>query len=198
MRAGDRKVLVGTELSGKTVGLIGLGRIARQVARRLQGFDVRILAYDVSWDEDFARSAGIIRSSLDELLQESDYVSLHAPLTDATSRLLNEQTIASMKRGAILINTARGELVDEDALLAALVSGHLGGAGLDVLSSERDIMLPPVIESLLALPNVVCTPHAAGSSREGLARSNRLAAECVLAALENRPLRPECVVVDGR
>jgi len=198
MRAGDRTVLVGTELYGKTVGLVGLGRIARQIVQRLKGFDVRVMAYDVAWDDAYAESEGVERASLEEVLRESDYLSLHAPLTEATRHLLNEKTIASMKPGAIVINTARGELIDDAALLSALRSGQVGGAGLDVLGSERDPSLEPITEQLLTLPNVVCTPHAAGSSREGLARSNLLAAQCVIAALEGHPLPAACVVADGR
>lgn len=198
MREGKHTVLVGTELYRKTVGLVGLGRIARQIVQRLQGFEVRVLACDVVQDAAYAAATGVEYAPLQEVLAHSDYLSLHAPLTEGTRHLLDRQAIAQMKRGAILINTARGELVDDAALLAALESGHLGGAGLDVLGSERDPALQPLTDRLLALPQVLCTPHAAGSSREGLARSNLLAAQCVLAALEGRAVPPQCIVADGR
>lgn len=197
-QAGNWTVLVGTELYGKTVGLVGLGRIARQIVQRLRGFDVRVLACDVVRDDRYAAENGIEYASLDTVLAQSDFVSLHAPLTAETRHLLNARTLASMKPGAIVINTARGELVDDAALLEALRNGHLGGAGLDVLGSERDASLRPITEQLLALPHVVCTPHAAGSSREGLARSNQLAARCIIGALQGTTVPPHCVVADGR
>jgi D-3-phosphoglycerate dehydrogenase len=198
MHAGEKAVVFGTELYGKTVGLVGLGRIARQVARRLKGFDTRLLAYDPFPDERVARDAGVEYVSLEEVLKQSDFVSLHAPLSEGTRHLINAKTIEMMRPGAILVNTARGELVDDAALLTALKAGRLGGAGLDVLGSERDASLEGITRELLALPNVVCTQHTGGSSHEGLARANMLAAQCVIAALENRPIPPGCVVADGR
>ncbi|KQT11245.1 phosphoglycerate dehydrogenase [Ramlibacter sp. Leaf400] len=199
MQAGTRAVVVGNELFGKTVGLVGFGRIARLVARRLRGFDVRLIAHDPYADEPTAREAGVELASLQDVLALSDYLSLHAPLTDGTHHLVNPSTLAAMKPGAILVNTARGELVDDAALLAALKSGKLAGAGLDVLGSERDPSLESVTRELLALPNVVCTQHTGGSSHEGLARANMLAARCVISALDDAtPLPPGCVVADGR
>lgn len=198
MQAGEKTVVVGSELFGKTVGLVGFGRIARRVAQRLKGFDVRLLAYDSSPDERLAQEAGVTYVSLEALLRQSDFVSLHAPLNERTRHLINEQTIELMKPGAFLVNTARGELVDDAALLAALKAGRLSGAGLDVLGSERDPTLEGITRELLSLPNVVCTQHTAGSSHEGLARANMLAAQCVISALERSPLPPECVVADGR
>ncbi len=198
METGIKAVVVGNELFGKTVGLVGLGRIARLVARRLQGFDVRLIAYDPYADAGVAREAGVELTTLDEVLGQSDFLSLHAPLSDGTRHLINARTIASMKSGAVLVNTARGELVDDAALLAALKAGKLAGAGLDVLGSERDPSLEGLTRELLALPNVVCTQHTGGSSHEGLARANMLAAQCVISALDDRPLPPGCVVADGR
>jgi D-3-phosphoglycerate dehydrogenase / 2-oxoglutarate reductase len=130
--------------------------------------------------------------TMDQLLAQSDYISLHAPLTDATQHLIDAQALRQTKPGAILINTARGELIDDRALLAALQAGRLGGAGLDVLGSERDPSLEAVTRELLTLSNVVCTQH------EGLRRANLLAAECVIAALENLPIPAACIVADGR
>lgn len=198
LESGMRSAAVGGELFGKTVGLVGLGRIARLVARRLQGFDVQVIAYDPYADETQTRAAGIEPVTLESLLERSDFVSLHAPLTDKTRHLIDDRALQAMKRGAILVNTARGELVDDAALLAALQQGRLGGAGLDVLGSERDRSLEGITRELLTLPSVVCTQHTGGSSREGLARANLLAAQCVIAALSEQPIPPGCTVVDGR
>lgn len=198
MQADEKAAVVGTELYGKTVGLVGLGRIARQVAQRLKGFDTRLIAYDPFPDERLAQVAGVEYAPLEKVLRLSDVVSLHAPLSEGTKHLINARTIELMKPGAILVNTARGELVDDAALLAALKAGKLGGAGLDVLGSERDPSLDGITRELLALPNVVCTQHTGGSSHEGLARANMLAARCVISALENSPMPFDCVVADGR
>ena len=198
MQEGVKTVLVGHELFGKTVGLVGLGRIARLVARRLRGFDVRLIAHDPYANESVAREAGVELTSLDQLLAQADFVSLHAPLTEGTRHLISATTIDGMKTGAFLVNTSRGGLIDDSALLAALKSGKLAGAGLDVFGSEHDLSLEPVTRELLALPNAVCTPHAGGSSHEGLARANMLAAQCVIAALDGAAIQPACVVADGR
>jgi len=198
MRSGEKGVLVGTELSGKSVGLIGMGRIARLVARRLAGFDVRVVAHDPYLRQDEADLIGVKMASFETVLADSDFISLHAPLTDSTRHLIDEAALTRMKPGAILINTARGELVDDGALLAALKQGMLAGAGLDVIGLERDASLEAVTRELLALPNVICTQHTGGSSREGLERANRRAAQCVVAALQGRPLPPDAIVVDGR
>ncbi|MDM0106572.1 phosphoglycerate dehydrogenase [Variovorax sp. J22R24] len=198
MQAGERSVAVGTELYRKTVGLVGLGRIARQVARRLKGFEVRLITHDPFPDPRVAAELGVEYVSLGQLLKESDFISLHAPLTNETRHLLNAQTLGQLKPAAIVVNTARGELVDDVALLGALKAGRLGGAGLDVLGSEHDPSLDGVTRELLALPNVVCTQHTGGSSHEGLQRANLLAAQCVIAALENVPIPPNCIVADGR
>ncbi|WAI82055.1 MULTISPECIES: phosphoglycerate dehydrogenase [Achromobacter] len=198
MQAGETGVLVGTELSGKTVGLVGLGRIARLVARRLRGFDVRLLAYDPYAEQSAAREAGVELKPLPQLLAESDFISLQTLLNDSTHHLINDLTISAMKSDAILVNTARGELVDDAALLGALKAGKLAGAGLDVLGSERNSSLDGVTRELLALPNVICTQHTGGSSREGLARANSLAAQCVIAALQGKPIPASCVVADAR
>lgn len=198
MQSGEHGVLVGTELSGKTVGLIGLGRIARLVARRLAGFDVRVIAHDPYLPDDVADLEGVQLASLETVLADSDFISLHAPLTDSTRHLIDQDALARMKPNAILINTARGELVDDGALLAALQRGRLGGAGLDVIGSERDASLEAITRELLTLPNVICTQHTGGSSREGLERANMRAAQCVVAALQGQPLPPDAIVVDGR
>lgn len=195
LAAGDWRVVSGSDLYGKTVGLVGFGRIARQVARRLHGFDVRVLVETPR--PDFS-VAGVTFSTLPELLAASDVVSLHAPLGPETRHLLNAGTLALLKPGAVVVNTARGGLVDDAALLAALEAGRLGGAGLDVFEAEGDPALRPVAQALAARPDVVASAHAAGSSREALARGNMISAHCIVAVLAGGEMPAGCVVADGR
>src|SRR3546814_8755209 len=152
MTAGDWSILLGTDLCGKTVGLIGLGLIARKVVRRLTGFGVRLLVTTRTRDEAFAAANGIRFVDRDTLLRESDYVSLHAPLTEDTAAMIDERALSLMKPQAILINTSRAGLVDERALLAALKERRLSGAGLDVLSGQADLSRRPIPEGFRALP----------------------------------------------
>jgi D-3-phosphoglycerate dehydrogenase len=196
MRAGAWETLTTLELHGKTVGLVGLGRIARGVAKRVQGFDARVIAYDPSPEAaDHAAANGIAMTDLEELLRQADIVSLHVPLMPGTRHLIDRQALLSMRRSAILINTARGGLVDDRALLDVLREGHLAGAGLDVFESEQAPTLAHVTQSLLSLQNFVGTPHVGGSSAEGMARANMIAAENTLAAIRKDPLPPHRVVV---
>lgn len=197
MQAGRWSPLVGTELFGKTVGLVGFGRIAQAVAKRVKGFDTTILAYDPYPNQAAAEAVGARFVDLSELLAESDYVSLHLPLTKDTQHLIGREALSTMKAGAILINTARGGLIDEAALLDALKEGHLTGAGLDVFEGEADPRRRDTILELIALPNVIATAHAGGSSDEGLSRTNRISAQTVIDVLHGRPPQPQCVVVEG-
>ncbi len=159
-RAGEWPRLEGLSLEGRTVGLLGLGAVGKQVARRLQGFDCTVLAHDPQPDEAFAREHGVALCSRDELIAASDLLSLHLPLLPATRGLVDAAFLSRMKRGACLINTARGELVDEEALAAALRAGHLRGAALDTFAQE-----PPGRDNpLLALPQVIVTPHMGAHS----------------------------------
>ena len=152
----------GRDLNGATVGLIGYGAIAQVVARRLSGFDCEVLYTRRSGPLD--GHAGHV--PFDELIARSDVISLHAPLTDATRHLINADTIARMKKGAFLVNTARGGVVDQEALLAALQSGQIGGAGLDVFDPEP----LPQDHPLRSAPNTVLTPHMSGGTLDNLAR----------------------------
>ena len=147
------------QITGKTVGLVGFGSIGRMLARRLRGFDAELIYFDQRRaDAEMESALNASYTPLQELLARSDIVSLHAPLNAGTARMINAETIANMKDGAILINTARGGLVDEKALFDALVSGKLRGAGLDAFDPE-----PPAIDNpLLSLAQVVVTPHAGG------------------------------------
>ena len=198
MIAGDWSILMGSDLYRKTVGIVGLGRIGRSVVQRLKGFDATILAVSGESGRAFAEEHGISLVDLDALLDRSDYVSLHAPLTPRTRFLIDAAALAKMKPDAILINTARGGLVDDRALLDALRDGRIAGAGLDVFMSESDPEYRAVTEALIALPNVIATPHAGASTREGLARTNMVAAMCALAVLNGEDPPAQCVVADGR
>ncbi len=198
MIGGDWSILSGADLYRKTVGIVGLGRIGRSLVQRLRGFETRILVAAPTPDPDFAARAGVEYTELDTLLRESDYVSLHAPLTPETRFLIDADALARMKPGAILINAARGGLVDDAALLDALLAGRIAGAGLDTFVSEADPEYSAVSRRLIALPNVVATPHAAASTREGLARTNMVAAGCVVSVLAGEDPPPQCVIADGR
>ena len=164
---GDRSIDT-YELEGKTVGLVGIGNIAQKVARRLRGFEVNLQYYDkyAALRPTEEEAMGIRRVSLDTLLQTSDVVSVHVPLTSETRHMISAPQLALMKPSAILINTARGGIVDETALAAALQDGGIAGAGLDVLEHEP----PSPDDPLPKLPNVVATPHTAGPTYESLAK----------------------------
>ena len=176
------------ELRKKTVGIAGFGRIGRRLAELLQGFDVTILAYDPYLDEAEAEKRNVKAVTFDELLEQSDVVSLHMPLTEDTYHLMNEKTFAKMKDGAYLVNTARGKLVDEHALAEALMSGKLSGAGLDVFETE------PVTSNenpLFALKNTVLAPHVSAASFETNYNGGLICAESIIrVASGERPLYP--------
>lgn len=163
-RAGTKDGLVGFELFGKTFGVVGTGAIGARVAKIAAAFGCRVLAYSRTTKQELV-DAGVQYVSLDELLAQSDFVSLHVPLTDATRGLINADAIAKMKQGAVLLNTARGPVVDSAALAEALNVGKLAGAGIDVFEGE-----PPIAENhpLCSAKNTVLTPHAAFASREAL------------------------------
>lgn len=162
VRQGKWPRLNGISLEDKTIGILGLGAIGKQLARRLAGFDCHILAYDPFADITFATANGITLESIDKVIAKSDFISLHLPLLPETRALVNAEFLAHMKKGAFLINTSRGEVVDETALLHALESGHLRGAGLDAFTVEP----PDPTNPLLQLPQVVATPHL-GAQTDG-------------------------------
>ncbi len=164
-------------LRGQTLGLIGFGTIARLVARKLRGFELTVLAHDPYVAADVFASHGARPTSLDEVLSEADFLSLHCPLTRATYHLIGERELRLMKPTAMLINTARGAVIDEPVLVRALSEGWIAAAGLDVLEQE-----PPAPDNpLLRLDNVVLTPHVAGYSDEYLDLSWQLSVEAALA-----------------
>jgi D-3-phosphoglycerate dehydrogenase / 2-oxoglutarate reductase len=189
VRDGRWEVLVSTNICGKTLGIVGLGRIGKAVARRAHGFDMTILATDVVQDEAFARQYGVTYLPLPELLQRADIVSINAPLNGETRHLIDDLALGLMKPTAVLINTARGGLVDEHALAAALREGRLAGAGLDVFHYE-----PLLHNPFASLDNVVLSPHLAAYSREGLRETGLLAAQGVVAVLSGGRPAPAVVV----
>ncbi len=178
--------LIGFDLKGKTIGIVGGGHIGMHVAKIAKGFGMNVLVYDLHQQNFLAEVLGFEYVSLDELLERSDIVSLHVPYNKATHHMINRESIAKMKKGAIIINTARGGVVDTDALLEALMNGHLGGAGLDVIEGEELIIEEHQLlhnsenpekwkaiyrdHKIFSLENVVFTPHNAFNSKEARQR----------------------------
>lgn len=176
------KPFFGMELLDKTLGIVGLGRIGKAVCQRAQAFGMRVVAYDPYPDQAFAAAHEVTFAPLDELLAVSDVISLHAPAEVVAGPLIGQAELNRMKPTALLINTARGQLVDEAALAAALREGRLAGAGLDAFVSE-----PPVGSPLLDLENVVLTPHIGGRTLDGQRRMGEIALENCLRALRGEP-----------
>ena len=174
----------GKDVTGATLGIIGLGEIGQAVARRAAGFDMRVLA----WNRSPREVPGVENVSLEELLLRSDFVTVHVALTDDTRNLLDAEKIAMMKPGAVLVNTARGGIVDEAALAAALSGGHLYAAGIDVFEREPVSLENPLLEH----SNVVVAPHIGSATGLTRARMADIASENALAALKDQPM-PHCV-----
>jgi D-3-phosphoglycerate dehydrogenase len=162
VKQGNWPRLSGISLEGKCIGILGLGAIGKQLSRRLAGFDCQILAYDPLADKEFAAKNNIRLLPIDEVIAQADFLSLHLPLLPETRKMVNAEFLGKMKKGSYLINTSRGELVDEAALLAALKNGKLRGAGLDAFSLEP----PDPSNPLLHLPQVIATPHL-GAQTDG-------------------------------
>lgn len=171
--------LNGVSLENKTIGILGLGAIGKQLARRLAGFDCRILAFDPFADADFAGKHGVTLASLEEVVERADFLSLHLPLLPETRGLVNAEFLAHMKAGAFLVNTSRGEVIDEAALLQALASGHLRGAGLDAFTVEP----PDPDNPLLKLPQVIATPHLGAQTDGATSKMGWFAMQDCLAVL---------------
>jgi D-3-phosphoglycerate dehydrogenase len=182
-RQGQWPRLSGLTLQGKVIGLVGFGAIGQQVARRLSAFDCTLLAYDPFPSEARAGELGVRLLPLEELLPQAEVLSLHCPATPETRGLVNEAFLDKMKPGALLVNTARGELVDEPALLHALQSGKLGGAAMDVFSRQP----PPADHPLLSLPQVIVTPHMGAHTDGAIAAMGEGALENCLAVLRGQP-----------
>ena len=179
--------LIGVELAGKTVGLVGMGRIAAATARRLKPFDVRLLYWSRSRHPDVEREIGVEWAELPSLLARSDIISLHIPGTAETHHTIGAKELSLMKRGSMIVNTARGRIIDEAALIEALRSGHISAAALDVFEVEPIKPDNP----LLGMDNVVLTPHLGASSLEAMQRMATQVAQGVIDVLEGREPRTE-------
>jgi D-3-phosphoglycerate dehydrogenase len=179
VRNGEWPRLIGMDVSNKKLGVIGLGRIGKNVVMRSSGFNMEVYAYDPCADEGFCEQYGVQRVDLETVFHTCDIVTLHAPLLESTRHLVNERTLSLMKPEAILINTSRGELVDEGALYEALKEKKIAGAAIDVFSKEPPARDHPFFE----LENVILTPHTAGYSRDALLASGTMVAESIVAAM---------------
>lgn len=174
----------GVELAGRTLGIVGLGAIGKCLAVRAKAFEMDVVAYDPYFDEAFAEANGIRKMELEELLCSADVVSLHVPLNDSTRHMINRERIEKMKDGAIIVNTARGGLVDEIAAADALKSGKLGGMGLDAFEQE------PLLESpLKGLPRVIFTPHSGAHTAEAVSNMGLLSVQNAIDVLKGEPCR---------
>ena len=182
----------GLELNGKTLGLIGLGAIGRAVAQRAKAFNMELLVYDPYLDESKATGTNFRRVELARLLKESDIVSIHSPLTTETKKLIGERELNLMKGSAILINTARGAIIDQISLVEALKNGKIAGAGLDVLSREP----PSQDDPILTMDNVVLTPHCAAFTLEALRRLWFACSDAVLRVLDGELPRPPANILN--
>jgi len=175
--------LTGHEIMGKTLALIGLGRIGKEVAIRANAFGLTVIAYDNYWDEDFANTQHVTRcNSLEHAIKEADIISLHSNLTDETRNIINQQSIAQMRDGVIILNCARGELVDSQELADALNSGKIAGYGCDVLDQEP----PPANHPILNAKNTVVTSHIGSRTYESVQRQAGMAAQNLILALEGK------------
>jgi D-3-phosphoglycerate dehydrogenase len=180
----EKSAFMGVELDGKTLGLLGLGRIGTETAKRAAALGMKVMAYDPALQPAQIKERHAEPAAFDEVLAKADYVSMHLPLTANTKNMLGAEQFAKMKKGARLVCAARGGVVDEEALKAALDSGQLAGAALDVFAAE-----PPPAGSIATHAKVVATPHVGAQSHEAQTRAGIAIAEEVVAALEGKPLR---------
>jgi D-3-phosphoglycerate dehydrogenase len=186
MKAGrwSKKELMGSEINGKTLGIIGMGNIGAAVAQRAAALGMSVLGYDPLLPAEVIQARGARPVALPELYAAADFISLHVPLTPETRGIIGEEAIPQMKHGVRLICTARGGLIDENALLAAMESGRVAGAALDVFSQE-----PPGLTPLVAHSRLIATPHVSAQTEEAQVRAAADIAHEVLAALDGKPLR---------
>ena len=179
-----KKELKGVELNGKTLGIIGMGNIGSALAVRAAAMGMRVVGYDPLLPAEEISKRGAEPVALDDLYAKADYISLHIPLTEETRGLINGQALAKMKRGVRIVCTARGNIIDETALLGAIESGQVAGAALDVYSKE-----PPGLTALVAHPKVIATPHIGAQTAEAQVRAAEDMGTEILAALRGEPLR---------
>src|SRR6266487_320076 len=174
-----KKELIGSELRGKYLGIVGVGNIGRNVGRIAKCLRMNLLGYDLyPINQDYVREVGMIKTDLKTLLENSDFVTCHVPLTEKTSHLMNSETLSYMKPTAFLINTSRGEIIDEESLFRALSDQRIAGAALDVFEVE-----PPTNTDLLQLPNIICSPHIAAQTKEAQELASTVIAEKVIQTL---------------
>jgi len=174
-----KKELMGTELSGKYLGIVGLGNIGKKLAKHARALNMNIIGYDIiPIPDDFTHEVGLIKTDLETLLSSADYISFHVPLTNDTHHLVNSQRLAKMKKTTCLINTSRGEIIDEEALYTALKEGKIAGAALDVFEKE-----PATGNKLATLPNVICTPHIGAQTKEAQTLAANVIAEKIIMIL---------------
>jgi len=174
-----KKELVGGELRGKYLGIVGVGNIGRNVGRIAKCLRMNLLGYDIyPINQDYVREVGLIKTDLRTLLENSDFVTFHVPLTEKTRHLINSETLSYMKPTAFLINTSRGEIIDEESLFRTLSDKGIAGAALDVFEVE-----PPTNTNLLQLPNIICSPHIAAQTKEAQELASTVIAEKVIQTL---------------
>ena len=174
-----KKELMGIELSGKYLGIVGLGNIGKRLAKLARGLNMNIIGFDVMpIADDFARDVGLIKADIDTLISSADFISFHVPLTETTHHLVNAKRISTMKKTAYIVNTSRGEIIDEDALYDALKEGKIAGAALDVFEKE-----PATGNKLTTLPNVICTPHIGAQTKEAQALAANVIGEKIIMIL---------------
>ncbi|QOX64877.1 phosphoglycerate dehydrogenase [Anoxybacterium hadale] len=175
----DQKRPIGVEMWDKTLGVIGAGRIGQGVARRCRGFNMKILCYDTYRDESFQKECNAEYTNFETILKEADFITIHAPLNDETENMFGAEQFKKMKNRAVIVNTARGGIIDEVALYEALKNGEIGAAGLDATLEE-----PPYTSMLLTLPNCTLTPHAGAATYEASSKMSLLAAQNVIDVLK--------------
>lgn len=180
-------IFLGVNMIGKTLGIVGMGRIGEMTARRAKGFNMRVLYNKRTPDPDAERELGVEFADLDRLYAESDFISLHVPLTDETRHMINKDAFGKMKKGVILVNTARGPVIDEGDLVDAIREGKVGGAGLDVFDNE-----PNINPELIAMENVILTPHIASATWEARNKMGEQAVNAILDTFSGR--MPENIV----
>ena len=174
-----KKELMGTELSGKYLGIVGLGNIGKRLAKHARALNMNIIGYDViPIDDEFVREVGLIKTDLDTLLSSADYISFHVPFTNDTHHMINSQRLGKMKKTTCIINTSRGEIIDEEALYSALKDGKIAGAALDVFEKE-----PATGNKLATLPNIICTPHIGAQTKEAQTLAANVIAEKIIMIL---------------
>ena len=174
-----KKELTGTELSGKYLGIVGLGNIGKRLAKHARALNMNIIGYDVvPIADEFVREVGLIKTDLDTLISSADFISFHVPFTNDTHHLVNSQRLGKMKKTVYLINTSRGEIIDEEALYNALKDGKIAGAALDVFEKE-----PATGNKLATLPNVICTPHIGAQTKEAQTLAANVIAEKIIMIL---------------